>query len=67
MIKDKVVNTKNKIPFLGDIPILGYLFSQKGTKIEKRDLLIFLTPHVLKENGHIDSVSTVAFEQEIVF
>jgi type IV pilus assembly protein PilQ len=67
MIKDKVVNTKNKIPFLGDIPILGYLFSQKGTEIEKRDLLIFLTPHVLKENGHIDSVSTVAFEQEIVF
>ncbi|MDP8261070.1 MAG: type IV pilus secretin PilQ [Candidatus Kappaea frigidicola] len=67
MIKDKVVNTNNKIPFLGDIPILGYLFSQRGTEIEKRDLLIFLTPHVLKENGHIDSVSTVAFEQETVF
>ncbi len=67
MIKDKVVNTNKKIPFLGDIPILGYLFSQKGTEIEKRDLLIFLTPHVLKEKGHIDSVSTVAFEQEIVF
>lgn len=67
MIKDKVVKTKKKIPLLGDIPILGYLFSQRGTEIEKRDLLIFLTPHILKEDGYVAEVSTVAFEQETFF
>jgi type IV pilus assembly protein PilQ len=67
MIKDKVVDTKKKIPFLGDIPVLGYLFSKNDTEIEKRDLLIFLTPHILKEDGNIDTISTVVFEQETVF
>lgn len=67
MIKDKIINTRKKIPLLGDIPLLGYLFSHKSTEVEKRDLLIFLTPHILKENGYVDSVSAVAFEQETVF
>ncbi|AJI74065.1 type IV pilus secretin PilQ family protein [Francisella philomiragia subsp. philomiragia ATCC 25015] len=40
--------TRNKIPFLGDIPYLGYLFSY--TKIEDRDaeLLIFITPKIIE-------------------
>jgi type IV pilus assembly protein PilQ len=67
MIKDKTINTRKKVPFLGDIPILGYLFSKNDTEVEKRDLLIFLTPHILKENGNIDNVSPIAFEQETVF
>lgn len=40
--------TRNKIPFLGDIPYLGYLFSY--TKIEDRDaeFLIFITPKIIE-------------------
>ncbi|MBK2093470.1 type IV pilus secretin PilQ [Francisella philomiragia] len=40
--------TRNKIPFLGDIPYLGYLFSY--TKIDDRDaeLLIFITPKIIE-------------------
>ena len=64
LIKDKVIETRKKIPFLGDIPLLGLLFSKKDTEVEKRDLLIFLTPHILKEAGTIDVIPTVRFEQE---
>lgn len=36
-----------KVPLFGDIPILGWLFKQKGEDNEKRELVIFLTPTVL--------------------
>jgi type IV pilus assembly protein PilQ len=39
-----------KVPFLGDIPILGYVFKQTGKDIEKTELLIFLTPRIIKES-----------------
>ncbi len=51
LIKDKVVETKTKIPLLGDIPILGLLFQHKSEEIVRNNLLIFITPHIVKENG----------------
>ncbi|MBU1925188.1 MAG: type II and III secretion system protein, partial [Candidatus Omnitrophica bacterium] len=47
LIKHKKVTTKTKIPFLGDIPILGLLFTHKSEEIAKTDLLIFITPHII--------------------
>ncbi len=37
-----------KVPFLGDIPFLGNLFKKKGRSKEKAELLIFITPKVLR-------------------
>lgn len=39
----------NKVPILGDIPILGYAFKRKKKQDTKNELLIFLTPHVVKD------------------
>jgi len=41
-------NDVKKVPGLGDIPVLGNLFKTKGTKRNKRELLIFVTPKILK-------------------
>ena len=50
-IYEEVLNNDvNKVPFLGDLPILGYLFKQTNKTIEKTELLIFLTPRVVKES-----------------
>lgn len=38
----------SKVPFLGDIPFLGNLFKKKGRSKEKAELLIFVTPKVLR-------------------
>ncbi|MEP9410562.1 MAG: secretin and TonB N-terminal domain-containing protein [Candidatus Brocadia sp.] len=43
--------TRQQTPFLGDIPILGNLFKRKTTKNEKRNLLIFVTAHILSPTG----------------
>jgi len=38
-----------KVPFLGDVPVLGYLFKNKTTSLNKTELLVFLTPRVVTD------------------
>ena len=47
--EETINSTVNKVPFLGDLPILGYLFKQTTRSSEKSELLIFLTPRVVRE------------------
>jgi len=42
--------TTTKVPFFGDIPLLGWLFKSKEAKDNKTELLIFLTPRILSDN-----------------
>ena len=49
LISEKKLKSKKKIPILGDIPILDYIFSKKEDTIDKTELLIFVTPHIIKE------------------
>jgi type IV pilus assembly protein PilQ len=44
-------NLTNKIPLLGDIPILGYLFRENERSDAKTELLIFITPRILTEQS----------------
>ena len=46
-------DTVNKVPFLGDIPGLGWLFRSKGKTDNKDELLIFVTPKILREGAEI--------------
>lgn len=43
----------DKVPLLGDIPVLGNLFKHRMRTSQKREMLVFLTPRVLSEQGHI--------------
>ena len=49
LIRDRMSETVNKIPLLGDIPILGYLFKKTDKTILKQNLLIVLTPYIIKD------------------
>lgn len=42
-------NGVNKVPLLGDIPVLGYLFRSSAVLDNKSELLVFITPKILKE------------------
>jgi len=42
--------TLKKVPMLGDIPVLGNLFKNKGRQDNKAELLIFVTPRILSDN-----------------
>ncbi len=41
--------TIQKVPFFGDIPLIGWLFKKKTSRDDKRELLIFITPRVVKQ------------------
>ena len=51
--QDKRTGT-DKVPLLGDIPLLGYLFQGNTNSTVKRELLIFVTPQILKEGTTAD-------------
>jgi len=47
LMKDELTFTTQKVPFLGDLPLLGALFSNRSDRIKKTELVILLTPHVM--------------------
>jgi general secretion pathway protein D len=46
LMREDTVASDRKIPFLGSIPLLGWLFHTKTEAVERTNLLIFVTPHV---------------------
>lgn len=48
--KQNDTNVVNKVPLLGDIPVLGYLFKSKGVSTTKDELLIFLSPKIMQDS-----------------
>lgn len=47
-------DTVSKIPVLGDIPVLGWLFKTKSEAVDRRELLIFITPRLMSDKMRFD-------------
>lgn len=47
LISDDITEVESKVPLLGDIPLLGWLFKSKSTQHVKRNLMIFLRPTIV--------------------
>lgn len=59
LMQERDVTNTQKMPFMGDIPVLGYLFKNNRVDKKKTNLLIFLTPHIVKESQTLDSLTAV--------
>ncbi|MBI5342491.1 MAG: type II secretion system secretin GspD [Deltaproteobacteria bacterium] len=57
MMKESFTTSESQVPLLGDIPLLGNLFKFKSVSRNKTNLLIFLTPYVIKEPKDLAKVS----------
>ena len=44
-------HTIQKVPFFADLPLIGWLFKKKTTRDDKRELLIFITPRIIKQDA----------------
>lgn len=51
VIEDNVTKRKDKVPLLGDIPLIGRLFQSRSQTSAKKNLLIFVTPRLVKPDG----------------
>jgi general secretion pathway protein D len=57
LIQDQENNTVSKVPFLGDIPVLGWLFKTTTKTRSKTNLMILLIPHIVKDNTELTSIT----------
>ena len=48
LIQDSISKTRSEVPCLGDLPILGLLFGSRGRSVDKVELVVLITPQVVK-------------------
>ena len=57
LIDTNVIESVTKVPILGDIPFLGWLFKRTSTQEEKTNLLIFINPTIIKDAEDLERVT----------
>ncbi len=53
LIRDDIQNINDKVPILGDIPLIGRLFQSKAITNTKRNLIIFVTANIYRNDGEL--------------
>lgn len=56
LIQEREIYTATKVPLLGDIPLLGYLFKYTTKQKKKMNLLILLTPYIIKDQLDLEQI-----------
>ena len=57
LIDDDVQESVKKVPFLGDIPLLGRLFKTTSISRTKRNLMVFLRPTIVRDSNDVRAIS----------
>ncbi len=63
MITRDDLHLTRKVPFLGDIPVIGLLFQYKLDQSKRKELLIFLTPHVIGDEERDEALKEEEVER----
>jgi general secretion pathway protein D len=56
LISERTIYNESKVPLLGDIPILGYLFKVRNKQKKRSNLLIMLTPYLIKDQLDLQEI-----------
>lgn len=56
LMRNRVARSQTKIPLLGDIPVLGMLFRQTKDEMQKTNLILVLTPYIIREQDDLRRV-----------
>ncbi len=65
LVQDSTANSMEKVPLLGDIPLLGALFRYETRKQTKTNLMVFLRPLVMRERSTYGPVTSERYRQMI--
>ncbi|EPC3763243.1 type II secretion system secretin GspD [Klebsiella michiganensis] len=67
LLDKSVTDSVDKVPVLGDIPVLGYLFRSNSKKVSRRNLMLFIRPSIIRDRDqyrHASADKYHAFNQE---
>jgi len=66
LMRSKLDTRGSGIPFLRNIPILGYAFGGRSKKISKTELIFVITPRIIKNREEADAI-TKEFSQRVEY
>ena len=67
LIDDHATATTSKVPFLGDVPILGNLFKNRSTDKSKQNILVFVTPYIIRDRTDYLGIMKKKIEERNLF
>ena len=67
LMGNNIRNTQSKVPLLGDIPLLGYFFKYNKRTVERTNLLIVLTPYVIRDQSDLRRIFKRKLEERREF
>ncbi|OBT10220.1 type II secretion system protein GspD [Vibrio sp. UCD-FRSSP16_10] len=57
LIDERAMESESKVPILGDIPWLGQLFRSTSTQVEKKNLMVFIKPTIIRDGVSADGIT----------
>jgi type II secretory pathway component GspD/PulD (secretin) len=60
LFRDVVTTTRNQVPILGDLPLVGILFRGTDDRTERQEVIVLLTPHIIEEPSEVDGQARAA-------
>ena len=57
LIDERALESESKVPLLGDIPVLGHLFKSTNTQVEKKNLMVFIKPTIIRDGVTADGIT----------
>jgi len=67
LVKETNTVSDSKIPFLGDIPIIGWLFKNSEMQKQKSNLVVFITPHIIRSNEEHKEILSSKLKERMNF
>ncbi len=61
LIEDRIRESEQRVPLLGDLPLLGALFRAKSSNVQKANLMVFIHPVILRDRGTTDSYTAAKY------
>lgn len=58
--------TTSKVPFFGDLPVVGHLFQQKAAARQRRELLVFITPRIIADTTLNEEIDASTIQKQTI-
>lgn len=62
LIQDKIRESRQSVPVLGSLPLIGALFRASGQTREKTNLMLFIRPTILRDSAQADAATNVKYD-----
>ncbi len=63
LISESIDRSTRQTPYFGDVPVVGWLFRRKNDQRSKRNLVVLVTPHVIKEGVDTDRITDYRLDE----